>query len=381
MWLFFCPGLNGVSRFGLRSWHGVGIASAGQKLWRWLGRAPGKLLFDHLDGLLQLFVDTYHSQGGPLLDLGEVRQQFMIEALLHCFHLLDVIPRLFEHVPREQWAAFNSLDDMRLTRHPAFVWSAMASLVNILSLIVFCKVQAYLENFIPKMLDMIAFHVEHPRFFRVTVDRLEVHDDASQTSALVYTATRDSMIMGTGVGPVPPLQVMCPAPGWIHTPSSLVEVTEEEYSAFFEEDGVKVLQDLLAVMHHVRRKFVGIRSVGQCGVAAQVLRETIGMCLQLEQRLGSLCEVINGSFLVKEGSVEGYPASYRDWWPHSFVMFADGRIADITADQFGVFPKLWFPANVRHYSADAALAEDAGRLRVKQGQSMGVWRLGDTGAV
>ena len=40
---------------------------------------------------------------------------------------------------------------------------------------------------------------------------------------------------------------------------------------------------------------------------------------------------------------------YRDWG-HTWVELDDGRIVDITADQFGKdFPQVWFPADEEHY--------------------------------
>ena len=36
---------------------------------------------------------------------------------------------------------------------------------------------------------------------------------------------------------------------------------------------------------------------------------------------------------------------------HCWLETIDGAILDVTADQFGKYPRIWFPANPKHYTA------------------------------
>ena len=69
--------------------------------------------------------------------------------------------------------------------------------------------------------------------------------------------------------------------------------------------------------------------------------------LQLEDELGrGRCEVVRGSFV---SSFDG--ALY----PHTFLRFEDGSIADLTADQFDEsLPAVWWPAEAACYQLTRA---------------------------
>lgn len=82
-------------------------------------------------------------------------------------------------------------------------------------------------------------------------------------------------------------------------------------------------------------------------------------------RLGhGQCSVVHGSFLADTERKPWWPEEYKDWAYHSFVLFDDGHIADLTADQFDIsVPQLWYPADPSRYDRSSHRAEEARFLR------------------
>jgi len=66
-------------------------------------------------------------------------------------------------------------------------------------------------------------------------------------------------------------------------------------------------------------------------------------CEHISQKMSSDLNILNINHSIAYGSF--------DENPHVWIEFEDGElILDITADQFGDFPKIWFPADNEHYS-------------------------------
>jgi len=72
-------------------------------------------------------------------------------------------------------------------------------------------------------------------------------------------------------------------------------------------------------------------------------------------------------FLADEKTRSWWPAGYQDWAHHTFLVFDDGTIADITADQFGNVPQLWWPADETRYTFDTSKPDAAELARNKYG--------------
>ena len=116
-------------------------------------------------------------------------------------------------------------------------------------------------------------------------------------------------------------------------------------------------------MLRVRANVVGEGpSAWLCDAAAKALVREIQASSGLEERLGhGKCAFASGAF-VGDGSAALPPLNAwgtrivvpTDGVPHAFVRFADGSIADVTADQFDEsLPKVWFPADPGRYLVGA----------------------------
>ncbi len=102
----------------------------------------------------------------------------------------------------------------------------------------------------------------------------------------------------------------------------------------------------LEVMLRVRKEVVGSAPAWRCDQATHALLAEVTR-LGLAARLGrGRCEAVRGSFL---GAHDGAAM------PHCFLRFADGTIADLTADQFEeALPQVWWPADATRYSLTRA---------------------------
>mmetsp|Transcript_17651 Transcript_17651/g.51530 ORF Transcript_17651/g.51530 Transcript_17651/m.51530 type:complete len:134 (+) Transcript_17651:2-403(+) len=96
-------------------------------------------------------------------------------------------------------------------------------------------------------------------------------------------------------------------------------------------------------MWHMRLDVTGPKPKGQCVISSHELCKEV-VKRGLDRRLGQgPCRVVEGSFHVA-------PKTIGSWARHWFVMFGNGSIADITADQFDTVPKLWWPAEASRYA-------------------------------
>ena len=118
--------------------------------------------------------------------------------------------------------------------------------------------------------------------------------------------------------------------------------------------------ELRQLAEEVRTAFVGDNSAWQCDLAARQMVEEIQRRKGFEARLGhGSCSVGRGAFVggnlpqtpAWPGKIIPVPQSGA---PHTFVVFADGAILDVTADQFDPeLPRVWWPADVSRYRVGA----------------------------
>lgn len=90
---------------GALDWGGLGKISLPIKMWWALYACEHDFLKDHLDDLLQLFVDTYHSEGGPKVDVQVLRRGFMFAALDQAVGLMGAVPFIYKLIPKKAWQA------------------------------------------------------------------------------------------------------------------------------------------------------------------------------------------------------------------------------------------------------------------------------------
>merc|ERR1712061_963476 len=72
------------------------------------------MLENHLDTLLQLFIDTYAQEGGPKLDIEIVRTHFLMAALDQAVGLLGSVPFIYRTIKKEEWSTVKDVHDERI---------------------------------------------------------------------------------------------------------------------------------------------------------------------------------------------------------------------------------------------------------------------------
>mmetsp|Transcript_98784 Transcript_98784/g.205906 ORF Transcript_98784/g.205906 Transcript_98784/m.205906 type:complete len:671 (-) Transcript_98784:143-2155(-) len=88
---------------GVLDWGGLGKVCLPHKLWWSFYSCELHLLEGHLEELLDIFVDTYATAGGPRLDKKVVRRDFMFAALDQMLGLLGAIPAVYRVIPKKAW--------------------------------------------------------------------------------------------------------------------------------------------------------------------------------------------------------------------------------------------------------------------------------------
>lgn len=88
---------------GVLDWGGLAKDNIPRKLWWSYYGAECHMLEDHLDGLLQLFVDTFQQEGGPKLDVGIVRKGFLVAALDQGLMVLAAVPSIYRVIKKDAW--------------------------------------------------------------------------------------------------------------------------------------------------------------------------------------------------------------------------------------------------------------------------------------
>ena len=146
-----------------------------------------------------------------------------------------------------------------------------------------------------------------------------------------------------------------------------------------EEQSHRAEAELLSCMKHVRTSVVGGDPSWKCESASRELCKCIQQASGLEARLGhGKATVGKGAFLgsttapsfLPRTSAWGLVPIPPEGVPHAFVLFEDGSIADVTADQFDAsLPPIWWPADPTRYDVGKkASLEDAVRAHIEQQQ-------------
>ena len=84
---WFWRDTDDVLHCGLMDWGCVSQMNVGMAIWGAMSGAETELWNNHLDDLLQLFVDEVHSYGGPKLDTDELRTQTTDVRRVHGRHV------------------------------------------------------------------------------------------------------------------------------------------------------------------------------------------------------------------------------------------------------------------------------------------------------
>ena len=112
---FFRPGPDGRLEAGFLDWANAGQLSVAQSVTGAISGAQPSLWEEHLDELLTVFVEEYAANGGPLLDLAEVRLHVLLMAASGMTHSMGSPIALAREVP--DLDTLESARDSRLAEH------------------------------------------------------------------------------------------------------------------------------------------------------------------------------------------------------------------------------------------------------------------------
>jgi len=382
--MWYGPGLSQM--LGLRSWHGLHVGSLGQILWQWLSFVEESVLFLNRQHLIELFIEEYHQNGGPLLNQDVLDLQVQLAALNQSVELLEMLPEVYVCLPKNEWTAVSGICDERILEHNrgrAALWQCLKAFVNISILLKSGGVHGQdvlgtFQTVMPKILTshQVGGHcVEEIKFYVCNVYQgLEVRERPEASSTLLCVVPfRVPIVASLQEENSEFLRMSLPLDGWVHA-AEVIPVDSEVREIKGQEELLPKVPDkrmadfmLLSIMHHARRQYTGTSPLGKCIVSAAKLRDEIVLAnkaFDLEERLGcGSSRVVIGSFLAEVERRSWWPRGYQDWAHHSFLMFEDGSIADTTADQFDDVPQIWWPADRSRYSVDTKEADAAHKVR------------------
>jgi len=102
---------------GILDWGGARIGSMGLKLWWWLYGCEYEFLNTDIDKLLSTFIEVYQENGGPKLELEELKLQFILAALQQGVGLLGAIPQIFRMCKKAEWPTIKDRKDPRIANN------------------------------------------------------------------------------------------------------------------------------------------------------------------------------------------------------------------------------------------------------------------------
>lgn len=98
---------------GLLDWGGTRTSSLAFKMWYALYCLEFEFMKEHMDGLLQCFIDAYRESGGPALELEVFRADFLLTMARQLLDLTGAIPLVHRMLPKSNWATITTDRDPR----------------------------------------------------------------------------------------------------------------------------------------------------------------------------------------------------------------------------------------------------------------------------
>ncbi|CAL1132026.1 unnamed protein product [Cladocopium goreaui] len=360
---------------GMQNLGDITCGPLGLKLWRWLCLAAPKVLSESFGHLIELFVKTLAANCDRHLDSEKLMWHVLLAASLHSVELLDAVPILLERIPKSEWFNIRSWSDPRLSS--ADTWMAMKGFASIAIVTTKFDLVNRMVHDIPEVLSTHQVICNtifrdgakpwQPVLIGLGDQRTEVRAAASWKSEILALLPAD--FPAFALEPEHPegwAEICMPFNGYIPWASSrLCDASEVRIT----KDNVPASMEILSLMYHTRRQYTGKSGpMFMDEISAKKLCDEIYLrekASNLLARLGhGQCSVVHGSFLADTERKPWWPEEYKDWAYHSFVLFDDGHIADLTADQFDIsVPQLWYPADPSRYDRSSHRAEEARFLR------------------
>ncbi|CAK9112315.1 unnamed protein product [Durusdinium trenchii] len=361
----------------IQHWGEMTHGPVGFKLWRWLALASPQVLHKSFVDLIQLFIDKFAATCQRDLDKETLIWHVLLAASLHSVELLDAVPVLLEQIPKKDWPSITSWQDPRLLRAERAdeMWMVLKAFVSTAVVTQRFDLVNRMVHEIPEVLrthawilNVIREDSKNWQPVRIGLGQrpTEVHATDAPTSEILtvippqctgYAMVQD-MDNSKGVELV---EICIPINGFVRSAS----LTSCDVSELPTKEDPPAWLELLSLMYHTRRQYTGNSGpLFMDEISAKKLCDEIHLrekASSLITRLGhGTCSVVHGSFLAETELKPWWPPKYEDWAYHSFVLFEDGHIADLTADQFDCYvPQLWYPAKLERYDRSSHRAEAA----------------------
>jgi len=368
---------------GLRDWESVSVGPLGFKVWAWLRFAESDVLQSNVDSLLRVFIQVYSSNGGPLIQLEDLRNQMYLAAALDSVQLLSAVPEIYRCWPKDKWTSIKGLRDKRVlgqTLGQQSLWLCLKSLVNIALVLSTCDMVELLSQVMPLIFHNAVHEATPSEEFLSGPDGAEIRAGPEPGAALVCRLPENFPMTGTGrwaeveskkakgeEGGKCLAEVKLPVYGWV----DFEELQPAEDAEGPADPTITATCDILERMYHTRRQYTGCTPLGTSAISTMKLMDTLHLydkMFQVLKRFGhGDCQMVTGGFLAEEGRRKWWPKGYEDWAHHTFLVFDDGSIADITADQYDDVPQLWYPADERRYTFDSSKPDEAEYMREQIG--------------
>jgi len=116
---FFWRDDTGKLDVGVLDWGGVRTSAMGEKIWWWLYGCEPDFLSQNADKMLQLFMDTYEAEGGPKLELQELKMQFILAAMNQAIGLLGAVPQIYRMCKKTESESIADRRDRRISANVA----------------------------------------------------------------------------------------------------------------------------------------------------------------------------------------------------------------------------------------------------------------------
>ena len=379
----------------VRDWSRLSLGSTGSKLWHALCCCDHGVVAGRLDELLAAFADACRESGGPTLNPLLLKWHFLLTVSVQISLLTESASQLYRSLSKDEWRSVRSLSDERLVGNVP-LWQYVKSVGTALALV---RAQDMVPLFEKHVGDVFAASIfrgmkfpevsssgaetpeapgEEPgaaRYFSVESRGgfAEVRAEAAEDSALVCRLQNGWLVVAVeaaaradDVAQGALAELLLPAPGWVRA-SDLRHVPACQVPALPDFGRLLAVVEFVGLMWGTRRQYQASSPMGSCITSSKKLYDELAIrerVTQLQTRLGhGSCRVAIGSFLAEREPRPWWPRGYRDWLHHSFLVFEDGTVADITADQFDKVPQLWYPADKERYSPDVQEADRAHALR------------------
>jgi len=114
---YFWRDESGKLDCGVFDWGNMGQGCMGHKLWWWLYCRDYEPFKRQLSNDMKLFIDCYHSAGGPMLDKKKLEQMVILTAMEQMHGLIAAVPQIYKMCPKKEWPTIKDRYDPRISEN------------------------------------------------------------------------------------------------------------------------------------------------------------------------------------------------------------------------------------------------------------------------